>query len=207
MANKKLKKLYKYRSAQNLWQIADIVINNRIHCARWSDLNDPLEGRYEVFFNDRFPESDCLLKKIETKKDEFRIASLSADPSNFLLWSHYADGHKGVSIEVEIDSSHRDLFEVTYSPFSTVFSDKKQIRNGDLRYIFNGKSEEWAYEKEWRIITKNEFFVLPSPVKRVLLGPIFDLERKELLRKLLPHSVELIDMELDRVQCSMKMRG
>jgi Protein of unknown function (DUF2971) len=207
MVNKRIKKLYKYRSAQNLWQIVDIVINNRVYCAKWSDLNDPLEGRYEVFFNERFPESGCLVEKIETKKNEFRIASLSADPSNFLLWSHYADGHKGVAIEVEIDSSHRDLFEVTYSPFSAVFSDKKQIGNGDLRYIFNSKSEEWAYEEEWRIITKNEFFVLPSPVKRVLLGPIFDPERRELLGKLLPPSVELIDMELDRVQCSMKMRG
>ena len=47
-----------------------------------------------------------MVSRIEQARDGFRIASLSATPTNFLLWSHYADGHKGVAIEVDIPDGH-----------------------------------------------------------------------------------------------------
>jgi hypothetical protein len=199
-------KFYKYKSAENLWQLADIIVRGRLFCAKWDTLNDPLEGRYEVFFNPRFPQSDVLLEKLETRRNTYRIASFSSVPDNFLMWSHYADGHKGVAIELEIDSSHRDLFEVVYSPFSSVFSSSAQISK-DVRHIFNGKTEAWSYEKEYRIITTSTHFKLPNPVHRVLLGPLFDPDRRELLRSIIPGTVEIVQTTLDRTDGVLKIMG
>jgi hypothetical protein len=199
-------KFYKYKSAENLWQIVDIFARGRLFCAKWDTLNDPLEGRYEVFFNSKFPESDVLLEKLETRRNKYRIASFSSAPDNFLLWSHYADGHKGIAIEIEIHPSHRDLFEVAYSPSASVFSNKAQIAK-DVRHIFNCKTEEWSYEREFRIITTSTYFNLPNPVRRILLGPLFDRERRLLLQAIVPPSVELVQTELDRTDGALKIRA
>lgn len=199
-------KLYKYRSLQNLWHVLDTVVNQRLYCARWGELNDPLEGRYEVYFGNKVKDPQRLVGKIEGKRDKFRIASLSSDPTNFLLWSHYADGHKGVAIEVEIPELHPDLFEITYSPFSSIFSESVQLKE-DMRHIFNGKTEEWEYEREYRVITTREHFKLDSPIMRILVGPLVSESRRKILRTILPDSVQLVPMELDRGQGTLHLTG
>ncbi|HEY2344359.1 MAG TPA: DUF2971 domain-containing protein [Xanthomonadaceae bacterium] len=192
-------KLYKYRSLENLWHCLDIVVNQRLHCAPWIELNDPLEGRYEVYFGNKVKDPQRLIGKIEWKRQKFRIASLSSDPKNFLLWSHYADGHKGVVVEVDIPETHPDLFQVIYSPFASIFSEAIQLKD-DMRHIFNGKTEEWEYEREYRVVTTREHFKLDTPVKKVLLGPLVPEDRRKILRAILPKSVQLVPMELDREQ-------
>jgi hypothetical protein len=41
-----------------------------------------------------------MREDIDQAKDKMRVASLSKNTHNFLLWSHYADGHKGIAIEI-----------------------------------------------------------------------------------------------------------
>jgi ssDNA-specific exonuclease RecJ len=118
----------------------------------------------------------------------------------------YADGHKGVAIEVDIPDDHPDLTEVTYSPFSSVFSEKEQTRE-DMRHLFNGKGEEWAYEEEYRIITDRQYFDLPSKPSRLLLGPMVPEEQVTLLRKVLSDHAEIVTMDLDRVQGTLYVVG
>lgn len=200
-------KLYKYRSLANLWHTLDIVLNQRLYCAHWSTLNDPLEGRYEIYLGNRSPKlASTMVNRIEQARDGFRIASLSANPTNFLLWSHYADGHKGVAIEVDIPENHADLTEIVYSPFSSVFSETEQTQE-DLRHLFNGKGEEWSYEEEYRIIIDQTHFDLPSKPSRLLLGPMVPSDQAALLRKALSGHIEIVEMELDRVQGTLFVVG
>lgn len=200
-------KLYKYRSLANLWHVLDVIFNQRLYCAHWSTLNDPLEGRYEVFLGNKSPRLQTIMvNRIEQARDGYRIASLSATPTNFLLWSHYADGHKGVAIEVDIPDGHPDLTEVVYSPFSSVFSDKEQTQE-DMRHLFNGKGEEWAYEEEYRIITDREYFELPHKPTRLLLGPMVREEQADLLRRAFSDHIDIVTMQLDRVQGTMFVVG
>ena len=200
-------KLYKYKSLRDPWFILDMVVNRRLYCAHWSELNDPLEGRYELYLGERSSKlANIMTSRIEEAKDSFRVASLSADPTNFLMWSHYADGHKGVVIEVDIPDDHPDLTKVVYTPFSSVFSEKAQTQQ-DMRHLFNGKGEEWAYEQEYRLITDRKFFDLESPVSRVLIGPAIDADKENILRVLLPDQVEIVGMELDQVQGTLKMQS
>jgi hypothetical protein len=194
-------KLYKYKSLQNLWHVLDIAINNRLYCAHWTELNDPLEGRYEAAFSEK-----GSIGKIERAKNSLRIASLSASPDNFLLWSHYADGHKGVAIEIDIPDEHPSVVEVIYSPFSSIFSHEPG-KGEDMSYIFNGKSEEWSYEQEYRVIQSRMYFRLPRNVSRILLGPMVKSEQIRILRTALPPHVLLVQTELDRTQGWVRVNG
>lgn len=193
-------KLYKYKSLRDLWHVLDVVVNQRLYCAHWSELNDPLEGRYEICLGAKAAKIErMMMDRIEFARAELRIASLSAVPDNFLLWSHYADGHKGVAIEIEIPQDHPDLMEVTYSPFSSVFTEKVQTKE-DMRHLFNGKSEEWSYEREYRVVAPLHHFELPHPVSRLLLGPLVSEDQVRILRAVLPPAVALVQTGLDRTQ-------
>ncbi len=202
-------KLYKYKSLNDLWQILDIVINNRLYCARWHELNDPLEGHYDLLNENSANRG--MIDRIDQARNKYRIASLSADSENFLLWSHYADGHKGIAIEVEIPEDHPDLQKIIYTPFFSVFSDEKDIED-DMRHLFNGKGDEWQYEKEYRIIipsTDTDFstyFMLPKPVTNIFLGTSIREEKKKLLRKILPETIELYATEINKTVVPFKIQ-
>ena len=178
----------------------DVVVNQRFYCAHWSELNDPLEGRYEIYLGESSSRlEEKMVTRIEGAKDKYRVVSLSADSTNFLLWSHYADGHKGVAIEVEIPDNHPDLIEVIYTPFSSVFTSSGDTKE-NMRHLFNGKGEEWAYENEYRIVTESIYFTLPKPVTRVLLGPRVSIDQEKILLATLPSSVEVVRTQLDQTQ-------
>ncbi|NMG67945.1 hypothetical protein GPA19_23670 [Azoarcus indigens] len=193
-------RLYKYKSLQNLWHVLDIAVNERLYCAHWAELNDPLEGRYEVYLGSPGTRiRKLMVGRIEKARNKYRIASLSADPANFLLWSHYADGCKGVAIEVEIPDQHVDLSEVIYSPFSSVFTKEIQTQE-EMHHLFKGKGEEWAYEREYRLVVPRKYFQLPQPATRLLLGPLVSAEQRKLLAAVLPRHIEIFQTELDRTQ-------
>ena len=193
-------KLYKYKSLKDLWHVLDVIVNRRLYCAHWSELNDPFEGRYEIYLGTKGPQDEeIMVGRIEQAKNKFRVASLSADPTNFLLWSHYADGHKGVAIEIDFPRPHSDLFEVVYTPFLSVFNDKLQTKE-DMRHLFNGKTEEWGYEMEYRVIVPRKYFKLPKPVTRVLLGPLVTSDQERTLASVLSPTIELYRTQLNRQQ-------
>ena len=116
-----------------------------------------------------------MLKKIEhsIKDDRFSngltdnvgILSLSRDPLNLLMWSHYANSHTGFVVEfsipqiVSITSDETEhliqdyLFplEVEYSaemPIINPFDDREL--NAKKQFLIKGI--DWAYEKEERVI-------------------------------------------------------
>lgn len=101
----------------------------------------------------------------------FAISCFSEYPSNVLMWSHYANKHSGFCVEYDF-TKIKDLdyvirlMPVLYSeqrqfvPLQILdYSDLKNIKvSGDYKTIVEimllllGKSEIWAYEKEWRLI-------------------------------------------------------
>jgi len=95
--------------------------------------------------------------------DEFGktgVLSLSATWSSALMWSHYADEHRGICIEYDTrDQGHPRLAAVHYrAPRAIKTSDlvRWKVRDDEaakgrvLETYFYAKSGEWRYEKEWR---------------------------------------------------------
>ncbi|MEO8148309.1 MAG: DUF2971 domain-containing protein [Bacteroidia bacterium] len=85
--------------------------------------------------------------------------------SEILMWSHYADNHKGVCIEWDIDESKNkgSYFEIKYNNDISVLNEIELHNSGHLRLNSNtngkfmySKFKNWEYEEEIRIIKIEE---------------------------------------------------
>ena len=89
-------KLYKFRqltSCRDLERIIEILETNKFHCAKFSEMNDPMEGVYIATVPSK-------IDKILTEKNEKRICSFSSKEGfeNLAMWGYYANGFKGIPI-------------------------------------------------------------------------------------------------------------
>ena len=138
---------YKFRSLQNLRRFLDIVVNERLYAAGYGELNDPMEGAYLVDYRNR-----DIIRLLRIKKDKTRICSLSKDYRHILLWSHYADGHKGCCIEVSMRDPGATLRDINYvSELQTV------DRAVDAEELLSYKSKSWEYEQEIRVFGRSKY--------------------------------------------------
>ncbi|RYG28558.1 MAG: DUF2971 domain-containing protein [Burkholderiales bacterium] len=99
---------------------------------------------------------------------------LNIDAHHQLMWAHYGDSHRGICIQ--FDGQHEffaDAEPVHYSsqrPKLNMFtqSDDELFRNS-----VGTKSDVWAYEQEWRIMSHLHVGNVPFPraaVSAVILG-------------------------------------
>lgn len=164
---------YKYRSVSSeefLNRTLDIITNRRLYCARWTDLNDPMEGHFELLEREGYEEAiEERLAKLLSEKPRFRICALSLNPYDRNMLSTYGDGHKGVIIEVELPVSE-SIVEVAYrSSYPEIDVLPGKIKDKAIE-IFRYKHTDYAHERELRIVFDKEFYTLPSNVKSVRLG-------------------------------------
>lgn len=119
---------------------------------------------------DRVDKVDDYRKMYKAKIEMYGVLSLSSNDSinqlltvsvpdrkdprtNILMWSHYADSHKGFVIEFKADFIEGlKLEKVEYSDTrdSLTFED---IEENKLDRVFFKKSSEWRYEQEYRAVS------------------------------------------------------
>lgn len=130
----------------------------------------------------------------------FSVLSLSATANNKLLWAHYSNSHKGFAIEYDFaslpygDLRRRLCFPVFYTTKlrdATRYLAKpgKPFNNLFGQYICLVKQDDWAYEKEWRIVQaigpEHANFEMPMPKPTaVLLGSRVSSADEETMRQL-----------------------
>jgi hypothetical protein len=169
--------LYKYVSFSSA---VKIIKSESIGFTCLEDLNDPFEGTNFGFssLGDVKPQSATRAFKNNFSR-RYALLSLTINPLNPLMWSHYGDSHKGIVIGIDIDlagfmSSEEfvipaQLGEITYvatknKDLNGMPSIEKlnEIKNDDLKFsseiknylkqAFLYKSLEWGYEEEVRVI-------------------------------------------------------
>ncbi len=135
---------YKFRGVSNLRWLIDILLRKRLYAAAYDELNDPMEG---FFLFD--PSTDVKTREeLRDKRKLTAICSLSKDYRNTLMWSFYAEDHKGICIKLAVTSSNWNKTELKYD-------NKLPIMTKDPEaYIklLSQKSEHWAHEEEVRYI-------------------------------------------------------
>src|SRR6185437_6477137 len=103
------------------------------------------------------------------------ILCLSAKCNDLLMWSHYANGHRGLCLEFEASD---------YTPF---FGAALPVKYRDDRPTFDPdgtqwqrvesavltKSKGWSYEEEWRVIDHDQGHGVHQFPARCLTGVIF----------------------------------
>lgn len=172
--------LYKYTKIklETLARLGQIFLTDP------KDFNDPYDCFYHTVINSgeelgggRLEEFKENLRKLEP----FGCYCLTKNPKNLLMWSHYANGHKGICIGYNVEKIcdiQQDLFQVDYNfqceyeNFGNMFGDlcglmntsimlrqqsideskKKENDKKIVKILFAKKASNWKYEKEWRIL-------------------------------------------------------
>lgn len=124
---------------------------------------------------------------------KFGFLCFSTSEKIGLMWSHYAEGHKGFCVEYDVGElknavlSSREMFlgkveyepvaYLTYEEFEKSLLDKEEFDAVDKdplhRKAFLTKDKNWEYESEWRLIklaSANSFFRLPCRIRKIYLG-------------------------------------
>ncbi|SRR5258706_13710030 len=105
--------------------------------------------------------ADELVREFSQQQDEkyshTGVACFTTEIKNILMWSHYADGHRGFCLEFDTKyfPSSSKLIKVIYSSSYPTFSPedffKAPLKLGEPLYT---KSKDWEHEEEWRLIMK-----------------------------------------------------
>jgi len=168
--------LYKYVS----FDAADKIINNSsIGFTGIMDLNDPFEGSYFGFERGKDISPSLAMSALRSRlAKNYALLSLTRQPFNALMWSHYGDSHSGVVIGIDVEKAgftelDRSSIPIQYGeviytstkpqdvhaiPTSSELLDVGVDTTFDasaynlLKRAFLYKSLEWAYEEEVRIV-------------------------------------------------------
>ncbi|MDB5048950.1 MAG: hypothetical protein JWO30_2021 [Fibrobacteres bacterium] len=131
--------------------------------------NDPFEANY---IGEKFE-----WEKLKNEEIGFSTCCFSTEVENVLMWSHYADSHKGVCLEFDlklhliIDEKAKKvpkLYPVMYFDEAPVYPSNHEA------FICTSKSNFWSYEKEVRLVlpsTPPGFYEFnPSHLTSIILG-------------------------------------
>ncbi len=182
--------LYKYRSIKDFKYFVDIVLKQRLFAAPYFDLNDPMEGHY---LYSRGVLSRDLVSAIKGEKEKIRICSLSREPEHPLMWAHYADGHHGVVVGIDVDINKYDVRPVIYAGLHHVANAGDHEILGTAKEILCHKNEVWKYEQEERVFVSKSSYVKVE-VKEIRLGTKIRPDEKIFLRELIERVSEDINV-------------
>jgi hypothetical protein len=111
-------------------------------------------------------------------ESEIGVVSLAGILENPLLWAHYASAHTGICIEFCISNVAHvgffwDTLPVCYQEERPIVSFYRDELEAQLRKSLLTKSQDWAYEREWRIILKNRQAQPYYPFDASLVGAVY----------------------------------
>lgn len=173
---------YIYKYMGNLTYMEDLFKSGTLHFSRVSSFNDPFEFQSFIQIPDnvndainwinktsqisknelrKLPKSEILEMIHSTTEDaltetlsKVTVCCFSSNCDNILMWSHYANCHKGICFKFDISLCPllQTVKEVTYDLSMPQFQIEDE-RNID-KLVFT-KSIDWAYEKEYRLLAYN----------------------------------------------------
>ena len=151
------------------------------------------KSNYKRFIELKKQKEESLIFKIKMIGIESQISCFSEDSNSILLWSHYADKHRGVCIEFERPNSR--FYKVSYSKNRYIFNlektarlyllyliSHKRVDNDDKKLVkwvmkpFLTKSKKWKYEKEVRCDFSKDS-------NEIFKKTIYDKEKKQNIKK------------------------
>ena len=154
-------KLYKFRSLANegdFNRAKSILETGCFWCENFFNLNDPVEG---VFYLEQ--RNKDKLGSIFEAKEEYKICSFGCKKAfkNPIMWGYYANGFRGIAIEIEIEKN--EVKKINYVPNIPSLEDLMKKHSNDCddndkitKEIISTKLKPWEHEAEWRFLKKSE---------------------------------------------------
>jgi Protein of unknown function (DUF2971) len=111
-------------------------------------------GTFAIQFRQQFPQ---MIDR--TVRRSVGVLSLSARRDNLLMWSHYADQHRGFVLALDekhpvFNERRSDQDELNHLRKVVYSNDKMKRRLTEMSGVdlLLRKSPEWSHEEEWRIV-------------------------------------------------------
>lgn len=172
MEKKNYVHLYSFRRF-NGYSLSDLI-NNEITVSPSKNMNDPFDSIINLWGSEDQLKETCKerkhIKNLSRSFDYFRIRSFCNGETeealgNLLMWSHYADEHRGYCVKYKlskhfIKQDENDSFEHMFLKPIIYRKDEEKVDISGMTSIntdlaFATKHESWKYEKEVRLIVYN----------------------------------------------------
>ena len=135
-----------------------------------------------------------------------KVCCFSRNPDNYLLWSHYANGHRGFCVGFDFESitntidkietieyKNQIIFlkDVTYHPITPLVdvNNQREFSQKISIDVLSNKYHFWKYELEVRLIKQtigNDYFYFPvETMKCVFSGLQAELSNVSVINELL----------------------
>jgi hypothetical protein len=161
----------------------DDLVQGRLKIAEIRNLNDP----FELWASgQRDPKVRAPLRKWKLEMSKrFGMLCFSSDKSNPLLWSHYADRHKGICLGFRV----RDALVAPIKYVEARTELRPPLTENCVRELLFTKYSGWEYEKEWRSWCRleetdpraSDYYFKPFDddlqIREVIVGPLCDVAR------------------------------
>lgn len=173
-------KIFKYMSTKAYNKIEEINLLKKIFenkTLRFSSpllFNDPFEFSFPVKYlnvsesedlnelinnSSTFNQNTLHDSALDNILKDVGVLCLSANYDNILMWSHYADNHKGIVLELDVnhdffknEDTKNILFpltKVSYQNERSIFKNFEEcIESGEIYFT---KHKSWEYEEEYRM--------------------------------------------------------
>ncbi|MFL0250573.1 DUF2971 domain-containing protein [Clostridium neuense] len=165
------KRLYKYEVIDE--EKINTLINNELWFSNPDDFNDPFDSCGICFDEGEIKKhlkGINVTKLIDSFKTDVKISCFSEEINSMPMWTHYAGNHEGMCAEYDFSKINytnrfsKYLFPVVYQTeryditdiLKDLINDKTEDAAYMLFFMMQIKHISWNYEKEWRIILKDE---------------------------------------------------
>lgn len=132
------------------------------------------------------PEVYKQVQQLHTKRitEEIGVLCLSSVNDDILMWSHYADSHRGICLEFDSSSEFfKNACQVKYLSERPRINPFRQNEDEMMEAALLSKAGHWMYEQEWRLIHYKKgagvYKFPPEALKSVILGAQISLSDKE----------------------------
>jgi hypothetical protein len=117
--------------------------------------------------------------------DDTKIYCLTASPTSILMWSHYAEYHRGICLgfDAKVGTIFGRASKVEYVDKRLVINllaDNPDYK-ANVRKSFFEKSKDWHYEEEYRILSPDDNYIHhyePHDLKKIIFGAKISQEDK-----------------------------
>jgi hypothetical protein len=213
----KIYSCFKYRPINKY--LLDSLVSSELHFSSRTQINDPFDcnidislvvdrlvqtkGSEHIDLFQKFLSDSELIQQFQKNIDSLGIGSFSLELHETLMWSHYADDHKGVCIRYDFPMNFLDnedeimgVSKVSYEPNAVsdwlqdnieLFRDDHQkFIIGLLKNVLTSKAPSWKYEQEARIIRPitGRYEIPRKTMTRVIFGLQTSHQDEKLIRSI-----------------------
>lgn len=202
--------LYSFRTINNFF-LQDLI-NDELTVVNPELFNDPLDSPILSILRRDRDEEDLLYGVLDKVYRFFNIRCFVKEGEdaigclNFLMWSHYADNHKGVCVKYRFNEKFiiDDYSLLKTSCFKEVmYKTSLTTRKFQLVESFATKKSDWVYENEVRLIyydptCKQDFKSISlgdgAKIEAIYFGFRCSKSDRKTIKKLLGNSVDYYEI-------------